>query len=82
MGRNRVVLLFLVLLACGALFVTGQTQKAPNEKAVVKYGVPVVAGPMDSILLNDYAPDSSLVVPRTEVGKARFPLPTFTRTPK
>jgi uncharacterized protein len=39
---------------------------------VVKYGVPVVSGPMDSILLKDYAPQSSLVVPVTKIEKARF----------
>ena len=38
----------------------------------VKYGVTVRAGPMDSILLKDYAPASSLVVPQTHVPKARY----------
>jgi hypothetical protein len=40
---------------------------------VEKFGVTVVSGPMDSILLKDYAPDSSLVVPETKVAKAKFP---------
>lgn len=40
----------------------------------VKYGVPVKAGPMDSVLLKDYAPACSLVVPRTHVPKARYPV--------
>jgi predicted TIM-barrel fold metal-dependent hydrolase len=44
-----------------------------EPEPVVKYGVPVVSGPMDSILLKDYAPESSLVVPETKVPKARFP---------
>ena len=32
-----------------------------------------MSGPMDSILLKDYAPGSSLVVPETKVAKAQFP---------
>jgi len=39
----------------------------------MKFGVTVKPGPMDSILLKDYAPESSLVVPQTTVAKARFP---------
>ena len=38
----------------------------------MKYGVPVRSGPMDGILLKDYRPASSLVVPATAVNKARF----------
>jgi len=51
-----------------------QESAKEEPKAVVKYGVPVVSGPMDSILLKDYAPDSSLKVPETQVAKARFPV--------
>jgi predicted TIM-barrel fold metal-dependent hydrolase len=40
----------------------------------VKYGVPVKEGPMDSLRLKDYRPDSSLVVAKTKVTKARFPV--------
>lgn len=40
----------------------------------MKFGVRVQSGPMDSILLKDYQPASSLVVPVTEVAKARFPV--------
>jgi uncharacterized protein len=40
----------------------------------VKYGVSVGPGPMDSILLKDYQPESSLVVPETFLAKARFPV--------
>ena len=39
-----------------------------------KYGVPLVSGPMDSVLLKDYEPQSTLVVPRTTIAKARFPV--------
>jgi len=40
----------------------------------MKFGVTTRPGPMDSILLKDYAPDSSLVVKETRVDKARFPV--------
>lgn len=40
----------------------------------VKYGVPVKEGPMDSLRLRDYRPESSLVVAKTKVTKARFPV--------
>ena len=40
----------------------------------MKYGVEVQPGPMDSILLKDYAPASSLSVPETFVPRARFPV--------
>ena len=57
-----------LLLAILAAVVSGQTQP------VMKYGVRVQPGPMDSVLLKDYAPESSLVVPETRVDKARFPV--------
>ena len=40
----------------------------------MKYGVPVTGGPMDGILLKDYTPASSLVVPATRRS-------TYIRTP-
>ena len=46
---------------------------APPETPQVKFGVTVQKGPMDSILLKDYTPESSLIVPETSVPKARFP---------
>jgi len=56
---------FLLLSAALVLAVSAQQ---------VKYGVRVQAGPMDSVLLKDYAPASSLVVPETHVPKARYPV--------
>jgi predicted TIM-barrel fold metal-dependent hydrolase len=47
---------------------------AEQDKSIVKYGVTVQAGPMDSILLKDYVPRSSLIVPETHLEKARFPV--------
>jgi len=44
------------------------------QKPVEKFGVPVVSGPMDAVLLKDYTPDSSLKVPETQPRKARFPV--------
>ena len=43
------------------------------ETKTVKYGVPVVSGPMDSVLLKDYDPHPTLVTPVTKVDKAKFP---------
>ena len=65
-----------VLIA--ALVVAGCSResrpRAPGAgESKVKYGVPVKAGPMDSLLLKDYAPASSLVTPETRVAKARYP---------
>lgn len=45
---------------------------APAAPPQVKYGIRVQAGPMDTVLLKDYAPESSVVVPETRVEKARF----------
>ncbi len=65
----------IVITACGTRPESPrQADKLPvRSEPTVKYGVPVVSGPMDSILLKDYAPDSSLKVPETQVPKARFP---------
>jgi predicted TIM-barrel fold metal-dependent hydrolase len=45
-----------------------------GQQPVSKYGVQVRTGPMDSVLLRDWAPESSVVLPRTHVPKARFPV--------
>ncbi len=37
-----------------------------------KFGIPVRTGPMDELRLKDYAPETSLVVPRSTIAKARF----------
>ena len=66
-----------VLTGCQPKPTTTETAKtAPPQgstQPVEKYGVPIVSGPMDSILLKDYVPDSSLVVSETKVAKAKFP---------
>ena len=51
-----------------AAVLSGQTQP------VMKYGIRAQPGPMDSVLLKDYAPESSLVVAQTRVDKARYPV--------
>jgi predicted TIM-barrel fold metal-dependent hydrolase len=58
-----------------------------DQKVVEKFGVPVKAGPMDAVLLKDYAPESSLKVPETHPAKARFPVidvhaHVYARTPQ
>ncbi|MDP2996904.1 MAG: amidohydrolase family protein [Bryobacterales bacterium] len=57
-----------LLLAILTAVLSGQTTP------VMKYGVRVQPGPMDTVLLKDYAPESSVVVPVTRVDKARFPV--------
>ena len=81
----RLASFVIAILAASFLEFGCQSKKAPVAKelekpaepasgTVIKYGVPVVSGPMDSILLKDYVPDSSLVVPESKVPKARFPV--------
>jgi len=60
---------YSVRLSC---FVIAVCWAQPQE--TVKYGVKVQPGPMDAVLLKDYRPESSLVVPETRVEKARFPV--------
>jgi predicted TIM-barrel fold metal-dependent hydrolase len=60
---------YSVRLSC---FVIAVCWAQPQE--TVKYGVKVQPGPMDTVLLKDYRPESSLVVPETRVEKARFPV--------
>ena len=62
--------LLLALPAC----TKHSPEQAKRPETVVKYGIPVTGGPMDTLLLKDYAPASSLVVPRTHVPKAAFPV--------
>src|SRR4051812_15845683 len=49
-------------------------QTGQNAGRTTKFGIEVRSGPMDSLLLKDYEPEVSLVVPTTEVRKARFPV--------
>lgn len=62
----------LSLLTLGILAGGGAPGQNPQNRAV-KYGIEVKGGPMDSLLLKDYEPESSLIVPRSHVAKARFP---------
>ncbi len=63
-----------VLLSCQKTSETPPKPAPPPEAPQVKFGVTVQKGPMDSVLLKDYAPESSLLVPETLVAKARFPV--------
>jgi predicted TIM-barrel fold metal-dependent hydrolase len=64
----RVVFLMAVAVLAGA----AQQPTEPPARAT-KFGVRVQPGPMDAILLKDYAPSSSLVVAETRVQKAKYP---------
>ncbi len=61
----------------GAVFIMAtipvQAQAQTREPAT-KFGIRVVPGPMDSVLLKDYKPKVSLAVPVTKVPKAKFPV--------
>lgn len=74
MGHTLRLLLVLVAAVAAAVLAQSQAPKAAAPKAEVKYGITVKAGPMDAILLKDYKPDSSLVVPVTRIAKARYPV--------
>jgi len=83
MNSHRIMLfvspLILFLAVTGCQRPAQQKQAAapgaaPAGPVTTKYGVPVVAGPMDSLLVKDWTPDSSLVVPETKVEKAKFPV--------
>ncbi len=80
---------FLILLAAAGL-VTSSGQ-APRPEAAKRgpgrSGAPAQPGPMDSILLKDYRPDSSLMVPEHHPPKALVPVidvhsHTYVRTPE
>lgn len=78
--REWFFLIIIVLMVVAGGFLAGCQQGTQTEaeaqpgEPVMKYGVTVQSGPMDSILLKDYAPASSLVVPETVVEKARLPV--------
>ena len=59
------------LWTIGAALIGIVIAQQPNQR-VTKFGVSVQPGPMDSVLLKDYAPSSSLKVPETRVDKARY----------
>ncbi|MCZ2154151.1 MAG: amidohydrolase, partial [Bryobacterales bacterium] len=67
---SALLIVLSFLSACG----TPQPSEPTSKEQVMKYGIVVKSGPMDSVLLKDYQPESSLVLPRTEVTKARFPV--------
>lgn len=74
----------LMVAAVASAAAAGSAEaQAPRERATVARSE---AGPMDDILLKDYRPESSLVVPETHVPKAKFPAidvhsHTYARTP-
>lgn len=81
-ARNRSATFTLILSLAVLVLSCGRPAAPPPEAAkeaggqpapVVKYGVTVVPGPMDAILLKDYRPESSLRVPETRPPRAGFP---------
>jgi uncharacterized protein len=76
-SQNSVVSASLLLALLAGACRKGSMQEPkieqPQPQATVKYGVTVESGPMDSLLLKDYAPESSLIIAQTQVSRARFP---------
>ncbi len=64
----------VICYALVAALAASQSGGPPQQPRQVKFGIEVQPGPMDSLLLKDYNPSSSLVVPETFVPKARFPV--------
>ncbi len=71
--RNAMCVTLAAMLLSAACNRPEPSKGGTARQEMTKYGIPVTGGPMDSILLKDYTPASSLVVPVTEVTKARFP---------
>lgn len=65
----RVAILLLLVGTAG--WAQDAAPRTGGNKGVYKDGA---GGPMDSILLKDYEPESSLVVPRTVITRAKFPV--------
>ena len=79
--------LVLLFFSCQPPAERTEGQKSEPSEPVVKYGVTVKSGPMDSVLVKDYTPSSSLVVPESHVPTARFPVidvhtHVYARTPE
>ena len=67
----RTVFLMSIEIAAVVVLSVGAQRQNTDPTPATKFGVQVRPGPMDSILLKDYTPSSSLVVPETQVQKAR-----------
>ncbi len=65
----------LLLLVLNGPGLRAQSASAPSQDSAKKYVYKDgTGGPMDSVLLKGYEPDSSLVVPRSTIVKANFPV--------
>lgn len=71
---SRFGLLLVLSLIVAACSTPPESEEAPsaNQEPVVKYGVTVRSGPMDEVLLKDYAPQVSLKVPESHLPKAKM----------
>ena len=66
----------IVCLAAAAAIIGACVFMLPGQqqtKPVTRFGVRVQPGPMDAILLKDYAPAASLIVKQSRIAKPRFP---------
>lgn len=67
----RTVFVISIEIAAVVVLSVGAQRQNTDPTPATKFGVQVRPGPMDSVLLKDYTPSSSLVVAETQVQKAR-----------
>lgn len=63
-----------LIISCAAAAAIGCVLLAQQQAERTRFGVTVQPGPMDSILVKDYHPSSSLKVPETRIDKAKVPV--------
>jgi hypothetical protein len=72
---SSIMLMAFSLFSCGPGNNLSETSPSAESPGTVKWGhVELTEGPMNSVLLKDYAPASSLVVPEHQVPRASIPV--------
>lgn len=72
---SSIILAAFSLFSCGPGNSVSETSPAAESPGTVKWGhVELTEGPMNSVLLKDYTPASSLVVPEHQVPRASIPV--------
>jgi uncharacterized protein len=72
---SSILLAALAVLSCGTGIPDSEISSAAGNKETVKWGhVELTEGPMNKVLLKDYSPSSSLVVPEHHPASASLPV--------
>src|SRR5688500_14590824 len=80
MATNKLAMLFFSLFFCTYLIAQSKNWNTDPKWMQMKYGawggpgVEPKPGPMDTVLLKDYAPASSVVSQVTAIEKAKYPV--------